>query len=127
MTVPATSAARLVQLLGRRDQGVPAYRWLADGLRRVVTDGRVPAGHGLPSERRLSEALGASRTTVTRAYAILVESGFLVARHGSGHVVTLPLGRERWGVGGALLPGTGDSEDVLDLTCAACRAPAGTA
>ncbi|MGC3992972.1 MAG: PLP-dependent aminotransferase family protein [Propionicimonas sp.] len=127
MTAPATSAARLVQLLGRRESGVPAYRWLADGLRRVIADGRVPAGHALPSERRLSEALDASRTTVTRAYALLVETGFLVARHGSGHVVTLPLGRERLGVGGALLPGTGDAEDVLDLTCAAGRAPAGTA
>jgi DNA-binding transcriptional MocR family regulator len=75
----------------------------------------------------LTTALGLSRTTVTRAYALLAEAGFLVARQGSGHVATLPLGRARVGVGGALLPGTGLSDDLLDLTCAACRAPAGTA
>lgn len=127
MTSLATSPTRLVQLLGRRDDTVPTYRWLADGLRLLIADGRLPAGHALPSERRLSEAIRASRTTVTRAYSLLVESGFLVARHGSGHVVTLPLGPDRVGVGGALLPGTGEDEDLLDLTCAASRAPAGTA
>lgn len=126
MALPGTSPERLARLLGARDAGVPAYRWLADGLRLLVADGRVPSGHTLPSERRLTEALGVSRTTVTRAYALLREDGFLLAHRGSGHVATLPLGRHRLGVGGALLPGTGDGEDMLDLTCAACRAPAGT-
>ncbi len=127
MALPGTSASRLVQLLGDRDRTLPAYRWLSDGLRVLIADGRIPSGHSLPSERRLTESLGLSRTTVTRAYGLLTESGFLIARQGSGHVATLPLGRERLGVGGALLPGAATSEDVLDLTCAACRAPAGTA
>jgi DNA-binding transcriptional MocR family regulator len=127
MPLPGTSAARVAQLLGDRDHGIPAYRWLADGLLVLISDGRIPSGHTLPSERVLTTALGLSRTTVTRAYALLAEAGFLVARQGSGHVATLPLGRARVGVGGALLPGTGLSDDLLDLTCAACRAPAGTA
>lgn len=127
MAQPIASLPRLVRLLGPRDPGLPAYRWLADGLRLLITDGRVPSGQVLPSERRLTEALGVSRTTVTRAYAQLRETGFLVSRRGSGHVATLPLGRRRLGVGGALLPGEETGEDLLDLTCAACRAPAGTA
>jgi len=118
---------RLVALLGQRDPDVPAYRWLADGLRLLIADGRLPSGQALPSERQLTLALGLSRTTVTRAYALLVEDGFLRARQGSGHVATLPLGRQRIGVGGALLPGTDSGEELLDLTCAASRAPAGTA
>ncbi len=127
MTPPGMTVTRLGQLLGARDPAVPAYRWLADGLRLLIADGRIPSGTTLPSERRLTEALGLSRTTVTRAYALLGQGGFLVARQGSGHVASLPLGRQRLGVGGALLPGTGDSDGLLDLTCASCRAPAGTA
>lgn len=127
MASPSTSAARVATLLGERDPRVPAYGWLSDGLRRMIADGRIPSGHLLPSERMLTTALGLSRTTITRAYTVLREAGFLVARRGSGHVATLPLGGSRLGVGGALLPGTGTAEDVLDLTCAACRAPAGTA
>jgi len=106
---------------------VPAYRWLGDGLRLLIADGRIPSGHALPSERLLTATLGLSRTTVTRAYGLLGEAGYLVARQGSGHVATLPLGTARHGVGGALLPGADNTDDVLDLTCAACRAPAGTA
>ncbi|MGB8403287.1 MAG: GntR family transcriptional regulator, partial [Mycobacterium sp.] len=46
----------------------PAYLGLADGLRLLVIDGRVPVGAQLPSERALSDALHVSRTTVTAAY-----------------------------------------------------------
>lgn len=123
----STSATRIAHLLGDRDPRVPAYRWLGDGLRLLIADGRIPSGHVLPSERLLTATLGLSRTTVTRAYGLLGEAGYLVARQGSGHVATLPLGTARRGVGGALLPGAENADDVLDLTCAACRAPAGTA
>lgn len=127
MALPGVSAARIRHLLGDRDPRVPAYRWLSDGLRLLIADGRIPSGHALPSERRLTTELGLSRTTVTRAYGVLGESGFLLSRQGSGHVATLPLGRARLGVGGAMLPGSGTTDDLLDLSCAACRAPAGTA
>lgn len=127
MALPSIGLARLIQLLGTRDPDATAYRWLADGLRLLIADGRLPSGQSLPSERRLTEALGLSRTTVTRAYTVLVEEGFLTARQGSGHVITLPLNRQRLGVGGALLPGPETNDDLLDLTCAAGRAPAGTA
>jgi DNA-binding transcriptional MocR family regulator len=127
LMLPGVTADRLAVLLGRRDPGVPAYRWLSEGLRLLIADGRIPSGHGLPSERLLTAALGVSRTTVTRAYGLLTETGYLSARRGSGHVATLPLGAQRLGVGGALLPGEGADPDAIDLTCAASRAPVGTA
>jgi len=127
VALPSIGMTRLVGLLGAPDADAPAYRWLADNLRLLIADGRLPSGQALPSERRLSQALGLSRTTVTRAYSLLVDDGFLSARQGSGHVATLPLGRGRVGVGGALLPGYETSDELLDLTCAATRAPAGTA
>jgi DNA-binding transcriptional MocR family regulator len=77
----------------------------------------VSADLRLPSERDLSVALGLSRTTVTRAYAGLVESGFAEARQGSGTYTRLPGGRRR-GLDRTLTPST-TGDDVIDLNCAA--------
>lgn len=68
----------------------PAYLGLADGLRLLVIDGRVPVGAQLPSERALSEALRVSRTTVTAAYTQLREDGYLQARRGARSTTALP-------------------------------------
>lgn len=115
------TATRLAALLGEFDRS-PAWRGLADALREVISDGRVPAGMRLPSERDLTVHLALSRTTVTRAYAELRDQGFLVSRQGSGSVAALPavLGR-----GDHLLtPGTA-SAGCIDLTCAAGPAAPG--
>ena len=110
------SAARVAALVGDFDRS-PAYRGLAEGLRVLITDGRVPVGVRLPSERELTDALGVSRTTVTRAYAELREHGFLVSRQGSGSVASLPTTRGHRG--DHLLPPGDLPADKIDLTCAA--------
>lgn len=69
----------------------PAYLGLADGLRMLVIDGRVPVGAQLPSERALAETLHVSRTTVTAAYAHLRDEGYLVARRGARSTTALPV------------------------------------
>lgn len=127
MPLDAISPSRLVELLGRRDQSVPAYRWLMTRLRLLITDGRIRQGQALPSERRLTDSLGLSRTTISRAYAELGSAGYLAAKPGAGHLVQLPGGQRRIGVGGAILAGETDLEGRIDLTCAASRAPVGTA
>jgi DNA-binding transcriptional MocR family regulator len=109
-------ATRVAALVGEFDRS-PAYRGLAEGLRVLITDGRLPVGVRLPSERELTEALGVSRTTVTRAYAELRDRGFLVSRQGSGSVASLPASR---GLRGDQLLPPGDlPEGKIDLTCAA--------
>jgi DNA-binding transcriptional MocR family regulator len=108
--------ARLATLIGEFDRG-PAYAGLANALRMLIGDGRVAADLRLPSERDLSDTLGLSRTTVTRAYAGLVESGFAEARQGSGTYTRLPGGR-RLGLDRTLIPSTTD-ENVIDLNAAA--------
>lgn len=127
MPVVAVSPSRLIELLGQRDASLPAYRWLTDRLRVLICDGRLREGHVLPSERRLTGFLGLSRTTISRAYSELGEAGYLKSKQGSGHHVQLPGGKSRIGVGGAILAGEADVEGMIDLTCAASRAPAGTA
>jgi DNA-binding transcriptional MocR family regulator len=117
------SAARVASLLGSSLEQGPAYRSLADGLRLLISDGRIPVDTRLPSERELTARLGHSRTTVTRAYALLRERGFLVSRRGSGSVVRLPAAPS--GEQDNLLRPGDVAPDSIDLTCAASPAPPG--
>lgn len=113
------NATRVATLLGDYDRS-PAYEGVAHGLRDLIIDGRIPTGIRLPSERELTEALGVSRTTVARAYALLRDLGFLESRQGSGSVAVLP--RSDTNRGDHLLRPTDGGvagEDVIDLTCAA--------
>ncbi|MGE2730900.1 PLP-dependent aminotransferase family protein [Mycolicibacterium vaccae] len=70
----------------------PAYHGLADAIRLLIVDGRLPVGAQLPSERMLAEALHVSRTTVTSAYTQLRDDGFLIARRGARSTIALPTG-----------------------------------
>ncbi len=118
------SAARVATLVGDFDRS-PAYAGLADALVLLIGDGRIALETRLPSERELTEALGVSRTTVTRAYAELRDAGYAVARRGAGTFTRVPGGRAR-AHDRALLPRPGDS-DAIDLNCAAPSAPPGIA
>ncbi|MGA8255154.1 MAG: PLP-dependent aminotransferase family protein [Nocardioides sp.] len=120
-TLTATRAAHLVAGFDRS----PAYAGLADALTLLIGDGRIGLGLRLPSERDLTEALGVSRTTVTRAYALLRDSGYAEARVGAGTFTRVPGGRAR-AHDRALLPRPGDG-DAIDLNCAAACAPPGIA
>src|SRR6476661_8246692 len=74
----------LIRLLGGWNVGAsPAYRELADVVRLLILDGRIALDVALPSERSLAAALGISRTTVTAAYALLRDEGFLSGGAGS--------------------------------------------
>lgn len=118
------SATRVAALVGDFHRS-PAYAGLADALRELVGDGRIGYGTRLPSERDLTAVLGVSRTTVTRAYAVLRDTGYAEARHGSGTFTRLPGGPTR-AYDRALWP-TDVTPGVIDLVCAAATAPPGIA
>ncbi|WP_144762444.1 PLP-dependent aminotransferase family protein [Curtobacterium sp. 9128] len=125
---PVLLSARSAALLlreWREGSEAPAYEALADAVRVLVIDGRIPLGARLPAERGLAEALGVSRTTVANAYARLRSSGYLVSLRGSGSVVRLPrelVGRPDPERLGGVVPG-----DVLDLRKAAMHSAPGVA
>lgn len=113
-----TGTASLIKLLGHWHQVLtrtPVYRQLADGLRLLIQDGRLPLDTRLPGERELAAALGVSRTTVAAALALLREEGYLLSRHGSGSITMLPDGPSSV----SPLPG---AAPVLDLSTAALTA-----
>lgn len=89
----ASVSARIVAslLAGWRDSpSSAAYVALADRLRLLVLDGRIPLGTRIPAERDLAAQLGVSRTTVSAAYGELRASGFLDSLRGSGSIARLP-------------------------------------
>ncbi|BCW04570.1 PLP-dependent aminotransferase family protein [Arthrobacter sp. NtRootA1] len=108
----------LVRLLGSWSNGaLPAYRELADVVRLLVMDGRIPLDVALPSERALAQTLGLSRTTVTAAYASLREQGFLTAGQGSRGRTSIPHRNAPVSV-----PGLAAPEGLLDLAYASLPA-----
>jgi DNA-binding transcriptional MocR family regulator len=116
------SSARLAALLGDAPGRSPAYRGVADAIRLLVNDGRITPGTRLPSERDLTDRLGVSRTTVSRAYADLKDRGYLTARVGAGSVVALP---HDVPAGDQLLDPTSAGPGTINLSVAAPPAVAG--
>lgn len=127
--VGAPQLARLLQSQHTREatapsQGrrSPAYRALADGVRLLVLEGRVPVAARLPAERELAAALKVSRTTVAAAYEALRGEGFLESRRGAGSWTAVPAGRPLPARGLDPLPPEA-AASIIDLGCAALPAP----
>ncbi|MGW5360493.1 MocR-like transcription factor YczR [Actinopolymorpha pittospori] len=123
------SAGHLAGLLGPWRQArhpSPSYRALADRIRVLVLDGRLPPGTRLPSERELALALGTSRTTVSSAYGVLREISFLTSRRGAPSRTAVPpsAGARSTGV---IIPSADNESHLLDLGAAALTAPPGMA
>lgn len=94
MSARALNVDRLARELGNwrtSSRTGPAYQGLADAIRLLIVDGRLPVGARLPSERALADALRVSRTTVTAAYTQLREDGYLNARRGARSTTALPV------------------------------------
>lgn len=113
------SARRLVELLGtwREPNSRHPSADLADGIRLLVQEGRLPGGTRLPAERELAEALTVSRTLVTKAVDELREIGVVASRQGSGSWITSRHG--------ARPAEPADNGDLVDLARAAPAAVPG--
>ncbi|WP_078969965.1 PLP-dependent aminotransferase family protein [Streptomyces natalensis] len=127
--VGAPQLARLLRSQDPRDaeltavgRRLPAYRSLADGVRLLVLEGRVPVAARLPAERELAAAFGVSRTTVAAAYEALRAEGFLESRRGSGSWTAVPAGNPLPTRGLEPLPPEA-AGSMIDLGCAALPAP----
>jgi GntR family transcriptional regulator / MocR family aminotransferase len=80
--------------------------WLAQHLRRAISDGRLPVGSRLPATRVLAGELGVSRGVVTEAYRRLAEDGQLAGRGRSGtRVVAAPFVVPATSPGSTISPG----------------------
>lgn len=71
----------------RNDSGIPLARQISDAIRALFEAGDLSAGARLPAQRDLARDLGVDRMTVSRAYAALAASGFVVRHVGRGSFV----------------------------------------
>lgn len=102
-------------LTGWQSETKANYLALAERLRLLVIDGRVPVGTQLPSERELALVLGISRSSITAAFDELRGSRYIESRRGTCSRVRLPL----------RTPEGGTMPDAIDLACAAAAAAPG--
>ena len=96
---------------------------LADRVRLLVLDGRLPLQMRVPAERELAVALDVSRTTVAAAYETLRDAGILHSRRGAGSWTQLPPGASGTDVSSPFSP-HGD-RTLFDLAHASLPAPGG--
>lgn len=83
-------SSRLVEQLGAQKVAGATAAELAGQIRALILDGRLTVGERLPSERALALELRRSRSTITRAYGLLEQDGFVSRVHGGSTRVALP-------------------------------------
>jgi len=74
------------------DEGLeaPIYRQICDQIREAILRGPLEPGERLPATRTLADQLGLNRQTVSSAYELLENEGFIKGQVGRGSFVTLP-------------------------------------
>ena len=73
---------------------VPLYRQLSEHFKILIDTGLVDRGERLPATRELAGQLGLNRTTVSAAYELLEEEGYISGQVGRGSFVTGGGGRD---------------------------------
>lgn len=71
----------------KTDRREPKYLGICDALAAAIEDGRLGPGRRLPSHRQLAQRLGVSVGTVTRAYELAIERGWITGEVGTGTFV----------------------------------------
>ncbi|MET8758743.1 PLP-dependent aminotransferase family protein [Lentzea sp. NPDC004782] len=115
------NASHLDRMLGRWQSQGPAYLDLANAFRTLIMDGRLPLGSRLPAERSLAPQLGISRNTVTAAYRLLREQGYLQSLRGNGSFITIPADHQQSNRIASWIP-AGQDRDAIDFTIASPQA-----
>jgi len=67
--------------------GIPIYKQLYSQIERMVLNGYFAVGDNLPSVRQVATNLEVNPMTVSKAYGLLEERGFLTRLRGKGMVV----------------------------------------
>lgn len=73
-----------------KDGPVPLWHQIADRLRDAIERGQFKPGDALPSEAKLNERFGVSRTTARASLDRLEQEGLITRRSGKGSIVVSP-------------------------------------
>lgn len=75
----------LLQL--RFDSDIPIYQQIREQIVVGIADGRLPPGQQLPTIRALAAETGVNMMTVSKAYQLLKQEGYIQTDRRSGTVV----------------------------------------
>ncbi|MFT5234875.1 MAG: DNA-binding transcriptional MocR family regulator [Shewanella sp.] len=65
----------------------PKYQRVVDAIEQAIQSGELAANSKLPPQRRLADTIGVTIGTITRAYALAEQRGYVEARIGDGTYV----------------------------------------
>ncbi|WP_019026296.1 GntR family transcriptional regulator [Colwellia piezophila] len=75
------------QFIISASSGIPIYKQLYSQVERMVLNGYFPVGQQLPSVRQVASDLDVNPMTVSKAYGLLEERGYLTRLRGKGMIV----------------------------------------
>lgn len=84
------------------NSGLNLQSQIRQKLVEAILKGTFPAGHRLPSSRKLAQQLEVARNTVVLAYQQLIDEGYLIARERSGLYINEKILEHRVGFEGKL-------------------------
>jgi len=67
--------------------GIPIYKQVYEQIQRMIINGQVEEGVLLPSVRQIAGELEVNPMTISKAYGLLEERGFLERQRGKGMLV----------------------------------------
>jgi len=96
-TERATLPSSPQRLSFHRSDGTPKYIGISRAIALAITEGELPEGAVLPSQRELADNFGVTIMTVRQAVQVLTEQGLVFPAQGRGTYVTrqpyrMPLG-----------------------------------
>jgi GntR family transcriptional regulator len=76
-----------MQLTINPSSGIPIYKQICDQLERMIINKRLAENSFVPSVRQLALELEVNPMTISKAYSLLEERGFLIRKRGKGMIV----------------------------------------
>lgn len=65
----------------------PVYIQLASGLRQMILEGELAAGHTFPGEHQMAKDFGVGREAVRKALSVLRQEGLVATKRGEASYV----------------------------------------
>jgi len=67
--------------------GIPIYKQVFEQIERMILNGYLPVGEYLPSVRQVATDIEVNPMTISKAYGLLEERGYLSRQRGKGMMV----------------------------------------
>jgi len=74
----------MITLTIASSSGVPIYKQVFEQIERMILNNHLPVGEYLPSVRRVATDLNVNPMTISKAYGLLEERGYLSRQRGKG-------------------------------------------